>query len=74
MRQSYVLLGAGVACAVREYGAREVQLVPVRGSVSVGHVLGCSLSAEQRCALPGILLVWLGQIWWCAVGLVQHLS
>jgi len=33
-----VLLGAAVARAVRMHGAREVQLVPVRGSVSVGHV------------------------------------
>jgi hypothetical protein len=31
-----VLLGAAVA--VLEYGVKEVQLVPVRGSVSVGHV------------------------------------
>jgi len=33
-----VLLGAVVARAVRVHGVKEVQLVPVRGSVSVGHV------------------------------------
>ena len=28
----------GVVVAVLEYGVKEVQLAPVRGSVSVGHV------------------------------------